>query len=474
MARRKPVAADAAGSRARTGKKNVSASTRGRGPTRLMMVASRSSFERNLAAARRVKPVSVPLKLSQVSTPNLSARVHAGLARRNVIAQEPFAVRHLAPVVPPQARERALDRLMSLRSWTLCTRVRRARIGSEWPDVRGPSGGGPGTPVPWSRWNRSRIRTLAVDTLVLGGDLPLRRVGYGAMRITGSGYWGEPNDPKAARRVLRRAAELGVNFIDTADTYGPETSERLIAEALHPYGEGVVIATKGGQRRSGPYHFHPAGRPESLRQACDGSLRRLRLERIDLYQLHAVDPNVPFDESVGALAELRAAGKIRHVGLCNVDLDQLRRARSIVPIASVQNRYNLADRASEPVVEACESERLVFIPWLPLGRGDLAVRRSGLTRIAAVRGATPAQVALAWLLHSSRVTLPIPGTTSLRHLEENVAALELKLSDEELAELAAYELTGVGALRRRVRDELRPIIVPLASRLARHKAEGAP
>jgi aryl-alcohol dehydrogenase-like predicted oxidoreductase len=295
------------------------------------------------------------------------------------------------------------------------------------------------------------------------------------MRITGSGCWGEQNDPEEARVVLRRAVELGVNFIDTADTYGPETSERLIAEALHPYAEGVVIATKGGQRRSGPYHFDPAGRPDSLREACEGSLRRLRLERIDLFQLHTVDPNVPFEESVGALAELRAAGEIRHVGLCNVGLEQLLLARSIAPIVSVQNRYNLADRAGEPVVEACEREKLIFIPWFPLGRGDLAVRRSGLNRIAAVHGATPAQVALAWLLQSSPVTLPIPGTTSLRHLKENVAALDLQLTDEELAELAAYELAGLGALRRRIRDRLRPIIVPLASRLLdRHKVGGEP
>jgi aryl-alcohol dehydrogenase-like predicted oxidoreductase len=199
----------------------------------------------------------------------------------------------------------------------------------------------------------------------------------------------------------------------------------------------------------------------------------LRLERIDLYQLHTVDPNVPFDESVGALAELRAVGKVRHVGLCNVGVERLVQARSIVPIAAVQNRYNLADRAGQPVLEACERDGLVFIPWFPLGRGDLAVSRSGLNRIAAAHGATPAQVALAWLLQSSPVTLPIPGTTSLRHLEENVAALDLRLSDEDLASLSAYELAGLGAIRRRVRDKLRPILVPLASRLlARHKAEG--
>src|SRR6266498_553748 len=308
--------------------------------------------------------------------------------------------------------------------------------------------------------------------LLLGGDLPLHRVGYGAMRITGLGYWGEPSDPEAARMLLRRAVELGVNFIDTADTYGPEVSERLIAEALHPYADGLVIATKGGQRRSGPYHFHPDGRPEHLREACEGSLRRLQLERIDLYQLHAVDPSVPLEESVGALAELRTAGKVRHIGLSNVGVERLNRARSIAPIVSVLNRYNLADRSDAPVLDACEREQLIFIPWFPLGRGDLAVRRSGLNRVAAAHGVTSAQVALAWLLQSSPVTLPIPGTTSLRHLEENVAALDLQLSDQELAELAAYELAGLGALRRRVRDKIRPIIVPLAGRLlARHKGE---
>jgi pyridoxine 4-dehydrogenase len=309
------------------------------------------------------------------------------------------------------------------------------------------------------------MSSLAIDTLTIGDDLRLRRVGFGAMRITGPGIWGEPNDPERARNLLRRAVDLGVNFIDTADSYGPEVSERLIAEALHPYPEGLVIASKGGQTRSGPYHFHPDGRPESLRRACEGSLKRLRLERLDLYQLHAVDPSVPFKESVGALAELRAEGKVRHVGLCNVGVEHLAQAQSIVPIVSVQNGYNLANRSGEAVVRTCERERLAFIPLLPLARGDLAVRRSGLNRVAARHGATPAQVALAWLLQSSSVTLPIPGTTSVRHLEENVAALDLRLSDEELEHLGVYELAGLGALRRRVRHKLRPLIVPLAGRL---------
>jgi aryl-alcohol dehydrogenase-like predicted oxidoreductase len=309
--------------------------------------------------------------------------------------------------------------------------------------------------------------TLANDTILLGGDLPVRRLGYGAMRITGHGVWGEPSDPEGAKAVLRRAVELGVNFIDTADTYGPEVSERLIAEALHPYPDGLVIATKGGQRRGGPFQFHPDGRPERLRQACEGSLDRLRLERIDLYQLHAVDRSVPFEETIGTLAVLRAEGKIRHVGLSNVGLDKLAEARAIVPIVSVQNRYNLADRDAEPVLEACEREQLAFVPWFPLGRGDLAARGRSLQSIAAGHGATPAQVALAWLLQRSPVTLPIPGTTSLAHLEENMAALDLQLTDDEVAALSAYKLAGLAALRRAVRARLRPILVPLAGKLPR-------
>jgi pyridoxine 4-dehydrogenase len=306
---------------------------------------------------------------------------------------------------------------------------------------------------------------LTVDAILLGGDLPVRRIGYGAMRITGYGVWGEPPDTEAAKAVLRRAVELGVNFIDTADTYGPDVSERLIAEALRPYPDDLVIATKGGQRRDGPFRFHPDGRPERLRQACDGSLRRLRLERIDLYQLHAVDRSVPLEESVGTLAELRSEGKIRHIGLSNVDVDEIATAQSTVPIVSVQNRYNLVDRDAEPVLEACEREQLAFIPWFPLSRGDLATRRSRLQSIAASHGATQAQVALAWLLRRSPVTLPIPGTTSLTHLEENVAAFDLQLTDDELAALSAYRLTGLAAVRRRLRSALRPVLVPVARKL---------
>jgi pyridoxine 4-dehydrogenase len=312
---------------------------------------------------------------------------------------------------------------------------------------------------------------LADDTILLGGDVRVRRLGYGAMRITGQGVWGEPPDPEAAKALLRRAVELGVNFIDTADTYGPEVSERLVAEALHPYADDLVIATKGGQRRSGPFQFHPDGRPEQLRRACEGSLRRLRLERIDLYQLHAVDPSVPLEESVGVLAELRTEGKIRHVGLSNVGVDELAAARSVVPIVSVQNRYNLVDRDAEPVLEVCERDRLAFIPWFPLGRGDLAARLGTLDSIAANHRATPAQVALAWLLQRSPATLPIPGTTSVEHLEENVGARDLHLAEDEVAALSAYRLAGLQALRRRARSTLRPIVVPLASRLRRRRAE---
>jgi pyridoxine 4-dehydrogenase len=302
---------------------------------------------------------------------------------------------------------------------------------------------------------------LSSGTYLLGGDLPVRRIGYGAMRLTGPGYWGEPSDRAAAKRLLRRAVELGVTLFDTADAYGPETCERLIADALHPYPENLVMATKGGNRRTGPYHFHPEGRPETLRRACEASLRRLRLERIDLYQLHAVDPDVPIEESVGALAELREEGKIRHIGLCNVGPERLERARAVVPIVSVQNRYNLADRASEPMLRECDRLGLSFIPWFPLGRGDLTVRRSGLSRIARSHGATPAQIALAWLVQSSAVTIPIPGTTSITHLEENMAALDVRLTKADLARLEEYKLAGLGALRRRARDELRPLLLPL-------------
>ena len=276
----------------------------------------------------------------------------------------------------------------------------------------------------------------AAGTVGLGGDLQVRRLGYGAMRITGDGIWGPPKDHDAAIAVLRRAVELGVNFIDTADSYGPEVSEELIAEALHPYPGGLVIATKGGLTRSGPSRWERDGRPEHLREACDGSIRRLRVERIDVYQLHAVDSEVPLEESVGTLAELRDEGKIGHVGLSNVDVDQLGRAREIVPIVSVQNRYSVGDRVAEPVLDACEGDGIAFIPWFPLAAGGLEAE-GVISRIAEAHHATPFQVALAWLLARSSVMLPIPGTSSVAHLEENVTAASLRLTEDEFAELSA-------------------------------------
>ena len=270
----------------------------------------------------------------------------------------------------------------------------------------------------------------------LGGDLEVRRLGFGAMRLCGPGIRGWPEDRENALRVLRRAVELGANLVDTADSYGPEVNELQVAQALHPYADGLVIATKGGLVRDDRPGGWPAdGRPEHLREACEGSLRRLRLERIDLYQLHRPDPKVPFEESVGALARLRAEGKIRHVGLSNVGVEQLRRAQEIVPVVSVQNRYNLADRLSEDVLEACEEQGIAFFPWWPLAVGDLAEPGGPLDAIARRHGATPAQVALAWLLARSPVVCPIPGTASLEHLEENMGAATLELTAEEVASL---------------------------------------
>jgi pyridoxine 4-dehydrogenase len=281
-----------------------------------------------------------------------------------------------------------------------------------------------------------RPSASAAGELTLGGDLTVRRMGFGAMRLTGDGIWGDPPDPGAARALLRRAVELDVNLIDTADSYGPEVSERLIREALHPYPEDVVVATKAGLLRDGPGQWRRDARPERLKEACEQSLRRLRLERIDLYQLHAVDPEVPLADSVGALAELREEGKVRHVGLSNVDGEQLASAREIVPVVSVQNRYSVTSRDSEEVLKTCERDGLGFIPWFPLDTGSLATGDGRLEEIARAHDATPAQVALAWLVGHSKVMLPIPGTGSLEHLEENVAAAALRLSDEELASLA--------------------------------------
>ncbi len=282
----------------------------------------------------------------------------------------------------------------------------------------------------------ARPNAAAAGMFALGGDLFVNRMGFGAMRITGPGIWGEPEDPEEARAVLRRALQLGVNLIDTADSYGPEVSERLIVETLHPYPEGLVIATKGGLTRPGPGRWEPDGRPEHLREACEGSLRRLKADRIDLYQLHRIDPRVPLEESVGTLAELREEGKIQHVGLSEVGIEELRHAGEIVPIASVQNRYSLIDRGYEDVLDFCERESIGFIPWFPLATGDLARPGGPLDKMAARHGAAPGQIALAWLLQRSPVMLPIPGTSSVEHLEENVAAVEVRLSREEFEELA--------------------------------------
>jgi pyridoxine 4-dehydrogenase len=308
----------------------------------------------------------------------------------------------------------------------------------------------------------------AADT-VLVGDFAVRRLAFGAMRLTGPGTWGDPSDRPAAKRVLRRAVELGVNLIDTADAYGPETNELLIAEALHPYPEELVIATKGGRTRHGPYQWGSNCRPASLRAACEASLRRLRLERIDLYQLHGLDSHVPLEESVGALAELQAEGKVRHIGICNVSVEQLARARAVATIVSVQNRYSLADRTWEDVVTVCERERLAFLPWMPLARGALAGRGSRLGRIAAAHGAKPGQIALAWLLQRSPVTVPIPGTSSVAHLEENLGALDIELSEDELAMLDQYRPPGSHSLRQSLRRRARPYVVPVLASILRRR-----
>jgi pyridoxine 4-dehydrogenase len=279
------------------------------------------------------------------------------------------------------------------------------------------------------------MTTTTSDAFPLGGDLEVRRLGFGAMRLTGPGIWGPPDDPEEATRVLRRAVELGINLIDTADAYGPEVSENLIAEALHPYPDDLVIATKGGLRRTGPGQWPSDARPERLKRCCEGSLRRLRLERIDLYQLHSPDPKVPLEESMAALRELKDEGKVRHVGVSNVSVDELRRARSVVGVVSVQNRYNLSARRSEDVLLECERDGLGFLPWFPLATGSLARPGGPLDEIARRHDATAGQVALAWLLQRSAVMLPIPGTSSVEHLEENVAAAELSLSADELERL---------------------------------------
>ena len=274
-------------------------------------------------------------------------------------------------------------------------------------------------------------------TFTIGGDLPVHRMGFGAMRLTGPGVWGEREDPETAHAVLRRAYELGVNLIDTADAYGPAVNERQIAQALHPYPDDLLIATKGGSVRPGQGQWVINGRPEHLKQACEDSLHRLRLDRIDLYQLHAVDPNVPVAESVGALKELQDAGKIRHVGVSNVRVDQLDEARGIVDVVSVQNRYSLSDRGSQDVLDACEQHGIAFLPYFPLAAGRLTQPGGQVDQIAQAHDATPGQIALAWLLHRSPNMIPIPGTSSGTHLEENVAAAQIELSDDQMAALDA-------------------------------------
>jgi pyridoxine 4-dehydrogenase len=269
-------------------------------------------------------------------------------------------------------------------------------------------------------------------TIELGGELTVNRFGFGAMRITGRGIWGEPADPDEARAVLRRALVLGVNFIDTADAYGPDVSETLIAEALAPYPDDLIIATKGGLVRSGPNRWSPDGRPAHLRAACEGSLRRLGVDQIALYQWHRPDPAVPLEDSVGALVELKEQGKIRHIGVCNVDGEQLRRVQSLTPVVSVQNRYNLADRGSENLVDLCQQQHLAFLPWAPIQDIDAV---PAVLEIGRRHRATPRQVALAWLLARSPAVLPIAGTGSVAHLEDNIAAASLHLDAEEVAAL---------------------------------------
>ena len=281
----------------------------------------------------------------------------------------------------------------------------------------------------------TNVNAKASGTFSLGGDLPVNRLGFGAMRITGEGIWGEPKDPASAKKVLQRAVELGVNFIDTADAYGPDVSERLIGEALAPYQSGVVIATKGGLTRQGPNKWLPVGRPEYLQQQVEMSLRRLKLERIELWQLHRIDAKVPVEESLGIISKLQKAGKIRHVGLSEVKPHEIEQARKVIEIVSVQNKYNIGDRAHEDTLEYCEKHNIAFIPWFPVAAGKLAEPGGKLDAAAKQHNATVSQLSLAWLLHRSPVILPIPGTTSVDHLEENIGAANVQLSDAEWKEI---------------------------------------
>jgi pyridoxine 4-dehydrogenase len=286
------------------------------------------------------------------------------------------------------------------------------------------------------------------------GELVVRRLGFGTMSLTGPGVWGAPRDPGVARSVLRRAVELGADFLDTADSYGPNVVEELVADALHPY-DGIVVATKAGLTRQGPGRWSRDGRPEYLRTACHASLRRLQVDRIDLFQLHAVDPAVPVEESLGALSELRAEGKIRHVGVCNVDAEQLGRALAVEPVVSVQNRFSLADRSSRDVLDLCDEHGLAFVAWAPLAKGTLASEET-LHGMAEAHGTTAAQVALAWILGTSPTAVPIPGTASVEHLEENAGAAAVRLTQGDLAALdrATFRMPSrggrLGAVRRRL------------------------
>ena len=292
--------------------------------------------------------------------------------------------------------------------------------------------------MPKTKTETQKQHELATNAgeFLIGNDLRVTRLGFGAMRITGKGIWGQPADRAGAIKVLRRAVELGINFIDTADSYGPNVSEEIIAEALHPYPSNLVIATKGGFERPGPDRWVENGKPEHLRAACEGSLRRLRVDRIDLYQLHRIDLKVPAEDQIGTLKNLQAEGKIKHIGLSEVNVRQIQHAQTIVPIVSVQNRYSVTDRASEDVLKYSEKQKIAFIPWFPLAAGRLSSADSPIGRLAARWKATPSQVALAWLLARSPVMLPIPGTSSVEHLEENVAAAALKIDENKMQELA--------------------------------------
>jgi pyridoxine 4-dehydrogenase len=277
----------------------------------------------------------------------------------------------------------------------------------------------------------TKPNTASAGTLSIAGELIVNRLGFGAMRLTGEGIWGDPKDPAECRRVLKRLLDLNVNFIDTADAYGPEVSENLIAEALHPYPQNLVIATKGGLTRQGPDKWAPVGRAEYLRQCVEMSLRRLKVERIDLYQLHRFDPKVPVEESLGELKKMQEEGKIRHIGVSETTVADIRQAQQIVTVASVQNKYNIIDRVYEDVVDYCTKNKIAFIPWFPLAAGELIKPGGALDRLAKAHSATTSQVAIAWLLHRSPMMLPIPGTSRVKHLEENIAAAELRLSETE-------------------------------------------